>query len=339
MPSITIADQSLSTKRHNSFYLSAGPEDGPLIIFVHGWPELSISWRHQLPFFAAMGFHAVAPDMRGYGKSSIYSKHGDYCLQTVVEDMLELLDALGRKSALWVGHDWGSPVVWSLASHHPQVCEGVASLCVPYLSIEQGLEHIIGLVDRKVYPEKEFPAGQWEYMRYYEENFEKATQVMDSSPLKMTKLLFRKGDPEGFEQVAGTAMIRKTGGWFNGAKEPPEVPRDADILTEEDLRAYADSLEKNGFYGPNSWYMNHSTNKEYTSKALNNGILDVPALFIGGRYDFTCETISSSLADPMRQHCTNLSESIIDSGHWMAQEKPFEVNRELVKWLIKASLV
>ncbi|HEX4098912.1 MAG TPA: alpha/beta fold hydrolase, partial [Caulobacteraceae bacterium] len=63
--------------RHTSFYLACGPEDGPLVIFVHGWPELSISWRHQLPFLAAMGFRAVAPDMRGYGRSSVYGRHED----------------------------------------------------------------------------------------------------------------------------------------------------------------------------------------------------------------------------------------------------------------------
>ena len=60
------------TLRHTTHYLAAGPETGPLIIFIHGWPELSISWRHQLPFFAAMGFRAIAPDMRGYGDSSVY---------------------------------------------------------------------------------------------------------------------------------------------------------------------------------------------------------------------------------------------------------------------------
>ena len=62
------------TARHTSFYLECGPADGPLLVFLHGWPELSISWRHQLPCFAAMGFRCVAPDMRGYGRSSSPSR-------------------------------------------------------------------------------------------------------------------------------------------------------------------------------------------------------------------------------------------------------------------------
>jgi len=118
---------------HTSFYLACGATDAPLIIFVHGWPELSISWRHQLPVFAALGFRAIAPDMRLYGRSTVYTQHEDYAVQHAVSDMLALLQSLGRDKALWVDHDWGSPVVWSLASHHPERCVGIANLCVPYL--------------------------------------------------------------------------------------------------------------------------------------------------------------------------------------------------------------
>jgi len=72
--------------------------------------------------------------MRGYGRSSVYARHEDYALEHAVADMLELLDQLGRGPAIWVGHDWGSPVVRSLASHHPERCLGVANLCVLYLA-------------------------------------------------------------------------------------------------------------------------------------------------------------------------------------------------------------
>ena len=122
------------TDRHASFYLACGPETGQLIIFVHGWPELSHSWRHQLRCFAALGFRCIAPDMRGYGRSSSYRTHADYALQHSVHDMLDLLAHLGRERAVWVGHDWGSPVVWNLASHHPERCQAVANLCVPYIA-------------------------------------------------------------------------------------------------------------------------------------------------------------------------------------------------------------
>ena len=149
-------EHTVKTDHHTTFYLAAGPNDGPLVVFVHGWPELSISWRHQLPALAALGFRAVAPDMRGYGRSSVYARHDDYAQEHIVRDML---DALGRERAVWVGHDWGSPVVWNIASH-PDRCHAVANLCVPYYTLERGLEHM--LVDRVLYPEADYPAGQWE---------------------------------------------------------------------------------------------------------------------------------------------------------------------------------
>src|SRR5689334_17958375 len=73
--SLSVTENTLETSRHTTFYLACGPEDGPLMIFVHGWPELSLSWRHQLPCFGALGFRAIAPDMRGYGRSTVYDRH------------------------------------------------------------------------------------------------------------------------------------------------------------------------------------------------------------------------------------------------------------------------
>ena len=73
-----VTEHTLKTQRHTTGYLACGPESGPLLIFCHGWPELSLSWRHQLPAMAALGFRCIAPDMRGYGRSSTYRRHEDF---------------------------------------------------------------------------------------------------------------------------------------------------------------------------------------------------------------------------------------------------------------------
>jgi pimeloyl-ACP methyl ester carboxylesterase len=334
---MSITEHTIKTERHTTFYLAAGPEDGPLVIFVHGWPELSISWRHQLPALAALGFRAVAPDMRGYGRSSVYNQHGDYAQEHIVRDMLDLVDSLGREKAVWVGHDWGSPVVWNLASHHPDRCYAVANLCVPYYTIERGLDHTLTLVDRELYPANEFPAGQWDYMRYYEESFAEAIAPMDANVYKFMKLLFRKGDPEGEGKRAFTSTARRSHGLV-GSREIPDFPRDNDVVTEEDLSVYVSALERNGFYGPSSWYMNHIVNAEYAKTARNDSYLDMPVLFLNAQYDYVCECTHSRLAEPMRTYCRKLTEETIRSGHWMAQEKPVEVNAALVNWLATAVL-
>ena len=79
--------------------------------------------------------------------------------------------------------------------------------------------------------------------------------------------------------------------------------------------------------------MNDDLNQAYARTSRNGGCLSMPVLFLHGRYDYTCETMNSRLAQPMRAYCERLSETVIDSGHWMAQEKPNELNRELAAWM------
>lgn len=333
MDLLTITENTAKTGDHRTFYLAAGPETGPLLIFVHGWPELSLSWRHQLPIFGAMGFRAIAPDLRGYGRSTVYSDHTDYAQERVVGDMIGLIDHLGAERAVWIGHDWGSPVVWNVASHHPERCHGVASLCVPYYTLERGLEPALELVDRSIYPIDRFPAGQWDYQLYYQENFDGACRFFEANPYNTVKLLLRRGDPAEKGKPTFTAAVREEGGWFGGAAEAPDLPRDDAVLTEADLRSYAEALSRNGFFGPDSYYMNHQANAQYAAKAVNGGVLQMPVLFISAEYDYVCECNESRFADPMREYCKDLTFHTLQSGHWVAQEKPRELNAALSGWL------
>ena len=330
-----VTEHVVHTDGHTTFYLAAGPDDGPPVIFCHGWPELSISWRHQIACLSGLGFRAIAPDMRGYGRSSVYDRHADYRLETIVADMIGLADALGIERAIWVGHDWGAPVVWSIASHHPERCLGVANLCVPYATLERGLEACLPLIDRSLYPADEYPYGQWDYQAFYEEDFAKAIAPFDANPYNAVKALFRKGSPKGRGKVWRNALIRRQDGWFGGAAEPPDVPRDDDVVSEAELSAYAAALARNGFFGPSSWYMNHGANADYAARAVDGGRLAMPVLFLAARYDYTCECIDSALAEPMRPLCADLTEHVIDSGHWLAQEKPLQVNAALAGWLAR----
>ena len=328
-----ITEHVLKTKRHTTAYLSCGARDAPVIGFVHGWPELSISWRHQLPVFAELGFRCIAPDMRGYGRSSVYPQHADYAVENSVLDMIELLDALGQEMAVWVGHDWGSPVVWQIASHHPDRCHGVANLCVPYFPTGFAPESFLPLVDRELYPESKFPAGQWDYQFYYQENFTAACAAHEANTRDTVKALFRKGSAAARGKPARTALIRQDGGWFGGTGRAPDVPMDTDILTEADLATYTASLERNGFFGPDSWYMNGDRNVASAKKAVNGGRLSMPVLFLHATHDLICDTTGSRLAEPMREHCADLTEVVVPSGHWMAQECPVALNSALTRWL------
>ena len=321
------------TARHRTSYLVAGPADGPLIVLVHGWPDLAIGWREQLRTFAALGFRVVAPDMRGYGGSSVPVEREAYAQREIVADMLELLDGLGRETAIWVGHDWGAPVVWNIASHHPECCRAVAGLSVPYRTLECGLDALVELVDRDLYPEEAYPVGQWDYMLFYEERFERASAVFEADVEKTVKALFRGGAPEFNGKPAYTAKIRRQGGWFGGGDEAPDLPLDTAVLSAEELPLYVDALRRTGFAGGDAWYLNHAANAAYAAEALDGGRLAMPVLFLVGDSEPTCECVRSRLAEPMVALCADLTTAVLPSGHWLAQERPTEVNSALAAWL------
>jgi pimeloyl-ACP methyl ester carboxylesterase len=333
MKGSVITEHFVLDKDSATFYLKSGPDDGPVVIFIHGWPELAISWRHILPVFGALGFCAIAPDMRGYGRSAAPRNHEAYGQKHIVSDMMALLDHLGREKAIWIGHDWGTATVWGIASHHPERCHAVANLCVPYRTIERGLTNLVSLVDRTIYPESLYPWGQWAYMRFYHEKFERARSVFEADPYRTIKALFRRGNPEALGRPSGHVKVFEAGGWFGGADVAPDLPRDEAVISEEDLCSYAESLSRNGFFGPDSYYMNDQANLAYSERSVNGGRLGMPVLFIAGRYDITCESVESRLAEPMKKHCNNMTFETISSGHWMAQEKPSEVNAALARWM------
>lgn len=105
--------------------IADGPQDGSLLLLLHGFPELCRSWRHQLPSLAGGGFRAVAPDLRGYGRTE---RKGPYDVRTLAQDIAALVGALGRERATVVGHDWGGGVAYAAAMFEPQVVERLVIL-------------------------------------------------------------------------------------------------------------------------------------------------------------------------------------------------------------------
>ena len=106
--------------------------EGPLVVLVHGFPELWYSWRFQLPAVASAGFRAVAFDQRGYGRSSKFWNTHAYTIHRLVDDVVGLVQALGERRAILIGHEWGAPVVWTAAWLHPEMFRGVLGMCVPF---------------------------------------------------------------------------------------------------------------------------------------------------------------------------------------------------------------
>ena len=137
--------------------LEAG--EGPLVLLVHGFPESAYSWRHQLPALAAAGYHAVAPDMRGYGESDLPADITAYNQWDVSHDILGLVSALGYEQAVVIGHDWGAPTAWNCALLDPQTVRAVGALSVPFSP--RGTEPPLGMLKRVF-------EGQFFYQLYFQ---------------------------------------------------------------------------------------------------------------------------------------------------------------------------
>jgi pimeloyl-ACP methyl ester carboxylesterase len=330
---MNFACQIHETARHRTSWIEAGPAEGPLMILLHGWPELGLVWRHQLEHFAASGWRCIAPDMRGYGNSSAPTSLAAYSVRELVADMVELHDALGGSPALWVGHDWGSAVAWAIAAHHAGRCRGAVSLCVPYLSGGLALQNLLPLVDRDLYPIEKFPAGQWDYWLFYSEHFHRAACAFEADVRATMTALYRRASADLLNRPALTATVRANRGWFGPSGRPPTIPRDDTLLAQNDFERLVTAFEATGFAGANAWYMNDTANLAYAAEAPNFGRISLPVLFVHAAWDPVCRTTSGAMADPMQEDCPNLSEAIIAAGHELMLEKPAELNTAISKWL------
>jgi len=328
-----IVTRMVETPRHRTAYLEAGPPDGPLAIFVHGWPELALVWRPQMEHFAARGWRCVAPDMRGYGGSSVPTSTSAYALRESVADMIELHDALGGAAAVWIGHDWGSPVVWAIAAHHADRCRAVANLCIPYVARGFTLGNLIPLVDREMYPIDAYPVGQWDYWLYHRENFAESSRDLETDVAATIAMLYRRGTPESIGKRAPVATLRANGGWFGSAHRAPAMSRDESMLDAGSFESLIAAFTSTGYSGADAWYLNDDANAAYAAQAPDFGRLTLPVLFVHAAWDAVCETVHSRLADPMRADCTDLTEVTIEGGHELTLELPNEVNDSLERWL------
>lgn len=330
---VTIRRREFTANDHKTSYLNAGPELGPTLIFVHGWPDIAETWKPQIETFASLGFHVVAPDCRGYGQSSVSSNASDYRIEVLVDDALALLSHLQREEAVWVGHDWGSSIVAGLAAHHPEVCRATAYLAVPYHSLEYGLDYLLSLINRDIYPADTHPNGPWDYQAFYERNPERAIKQYEANIANSVKAVHSKSDPANFGKPARTSKITNDGGWFGGTDAAPDIPLSRTVFAEDpDLYTTAsDAMKRTGFFGATSYYLNHAANAAYAEKSINGGFLDMPSLFIEAQHDAVCATNLSRMAEPMRRYCRNLTECSVNAGHWLQLEKPADVNAALAR--------
>jgi pimeloyl-ACP methyl ester carboxylesterase len=324
--------QSFRSPRHTTQYWEAGPSDGPLMIFLHGWPGIGLIWRAQMEVLAAQGWRCIAPDMRGYGGSSAPVSTEAYALEEIVQDMVELQDHFGGRSAVWVGHDLGSPVAGALAAHHPGRSRGVVLVSVPYFPDGFALANLLPLVNRQLYPADQYPDGQWDYCRFYVSHFDQTVSDFNTDIPATLGAIYRPGNPATKGQPYRSGAVTRNGGWFGAAHRAPAVTPDPALWPPADFDALVASFQATGFRPANAWYLNDRANIAYAPTAHDGGRLHQPVLFVNGDFDGLCDLSLSRIGDPMRGACADLSITYQPAGHWLPLERKAALTENILSW-------
>ncbi len=301
--------------------LEAG--SGPLVLLIHGFPELGISWRAQVRALAEAGYHAVAPDMRGYGGTDKPDQRDAYSILHLVGDMVDLVRALGETECVVVGHDWGAPVAWHCALTRPDMFRAVFGLSVPFQPRRPKGPPTAAMAAIS----KRLGLGELYISQFQADDAHAVFEADVATGLR-----------KGFYAYDGaTPHDRQSTGFIRaGETFISTVPDDAPLppwMTPEHFAEYVAAFSAGGFRGPLDWYRNLDRNWALTAH-LQDARIAVPSAFAVGE------------RDPVRhyagQHEAGLKDWLTDqrlqvvvpgAGHWIQQERPEEVNRLLLEFL------
>jgi pimeloyl-ACP methyl ester carboxylesterase len=322
---------------------------GPRVLLVHGFPESWYSWRHQLGALADAGFRAVAPDMRGYGRSSKPSRVDDYRITELVADCVGIVEALGESTSVVVGHDWGAMVAWTAAWTRPDVFRAVAGLSVPFggrgvIPIAGASSHgelrprdvhrlIAG--DGLFYQEywsipgalqAELDADAYGFLRDLYFSFSAAPYPADYQPPDLATIA--SDEVLALVRASGACLARGAR-MRDGLVAPETLPP----WLADDLDFYVAEFERTGIESALNWYRCLDLDWELLAPYQDRPI-EVPALFIGSDIDVaTLWGVDAIRRFP--QTVPLLTESVIlrGCGHWLTREQPAETSETLVRFL------
>jgi pimeloyl-ACP methyl ester carboxylesterase len=287
------------------------------VVFLHGFTELWYSWRHQLPAVAAAGFHAVAPDLRGFGETDAPPEMEDYSMKDRIADITGLLEVLNAKTCVLIGHDWGANLAWACAELYPERIAALVILSVPYkqrsdeppsVALAKFSRNRFSLFQEPGVAEAELEKDPKNSLRrfYY--------ALSGDAPPGLIKYLYT-------QTSAPTSVLE-------GMPDPEKLPA---WLTESDLDYYAKEYSRTGFRGALNLYRNMDKDWDELPQI---GMTEVtqPTLFMGGKKD---PPVMFGKFDPMISAVPKLRKIIFmeSCGHWIQQERAAEVNEALLDFL------
>jgi pimeloyl-ACP methyl ester carboxylesterase len=294
---------------------------GPLVILCHGFPECWYSWRHQLPALAKAGFRAVAPDLRGYGRSDRPEEVEKYTILDNIGDIVGLVDALGAEQAVIAGHDVGAAIAWQAALLRPDRFRGVIALSPPFRPRAFG---------GSVPPTTLMPRSKDAvfYQLFLQTPEAEAALERDLRRTFRSQFYSLSGDraPSAGGGFPAGMVPRKGFSLTDPASLPPWV-------TDSDIDVYVDEFTRSGFRGPLSWWRNIDRGWELMA-AFAGAAVTVPALYIAGDRDFVVAVFQQDIAKQSIL-VPKLRPTIMlpGCGHWTQQERAAEVSAAMIDFL------
>jgi pimeloyl-ACP methyl ester carboxylesterase len=298
---------------------------GPVVVLCHGFPESWYSWRHQLQALAQAGFHAIAPDMRGYGQTDKPEAIDKYTLLHLIGDMVGLLDAVGATDAVIAGHDWGAPVAWHSALLRPDRFRAVIGLSVPFWPpLPVRPTSFMPQTDEAIF-----------YQLYFQEPGVAEVELERDVRRSIRSMLYsasgdvprENGGPGG-----GVGMVPRKGGFLSHMVNPESLPA---WLSEADVDFYVNEFTGSGFRGGLNWYRNIDRNSELFAPFAGS-LVSVPALYVAGDRDLVVafrgmDGVIANLAHFVPQLRGKVM--LPGCGHWTQQERAAEVNEAMIGFL------
>ena len=328
--------------------LEAGTPGKPAVLLLHGFPELAYSWRKVMPALAAAGFHAIAPDQRGYGETTGWDNRYDTALEAfrvlnLVEDAAALVARLGLSRVHVVGHDFGSPVAACCAILRPTVFRSVALMSAPVGGApvrNSRLHEELAALGRKHYQwyystreadanMRRAPQGVAAFLRAYYHYKSADWQDNKPFPLKEWSAVELAKLPTYYVMELDKGMAETVA---------PHAPaRASRWLTDAELAVYAESYERTGFQGGLNWYR-CATSPEHTAAvgaAVGERTIDVPSMFIAGTADWGVYQKPGEFERMQKSVCTDFrgAHLVPGAGHWVQQEQPARTAGLLVDFL------
>ncbi|KAK5128039.1 hypothetical protein LTR85_005156 [Meristemomyces frigidus] len=301
-------------------YLEATPENEPkaVIVLVHGFPDLSLAWRYQIPMLLSLGLRCIAIDCMGYGETGTSTNIHDFTFKTHADAIAGIAKAIGVPKIILGGHDWGGIVVYRTAQWYPELVTHVFSVATPYWGPTENFITTEELVKG--------PAPQFGYQLQFGSEDQKVERVVQGEE-RIRK--FFKG-MYGGRPKSGRALMSPEKGVDLGVIEEDEIEM-TPLLNEEELDYYVAQFSKTGLNGPCNWYRTRKANWE-DEKAMpaegKNG-LKQPTLFIQALHD---NILLPEMSKGMEAKIPSLTRGEVKAGHWALWQTPQETNAIIKGW-------